>query len=161
MPAANGSVQLAKLAATLKVVAARDLRLQMMRGLREGAKPLIPLVHEAADRQLPKAGGLNKRVAAQKVSVSVRTGARTAGVRLTTKDLDTKETDSGYVRHPVFNRRYKKGPNAGKRVWAKKNQPLPAAAGWWSKTLAESAPAVQPAMAKVLYDVAVELQGRA
>jgi hypothetical protein len=155
MPA-DASAQLAGIAARLKVTGDRGLRLAMLRGLKAGAAPLIPLVHEAARKQLPKSGGLNERVAGQKVTASVRTGARTAGVRLTTRDLDTKETDEGYVRHPVFNRRDKNG----RRVWAKKNQKIPAAEGWWSKTLAESAPVVAPALVVVMDEVAAAINGR-
>jgi hypothetical protein len=152
MPAANGSVQLAKIAAQLKATGQRDLRLQMMRGLREGAKPLIPAVREAATEQLPKAGGLNKQVAGQKITVSIRTGARTAGVRLTTTAPDTKQTDSGFVRHPTFGRR-------SKGQW--RTQQIPAATGWWSKTLGDSAGKVTPELAKVMLEIAAAINGRA
>jgi hypothetical protein len=153
MPA-DASAQLHRIAAACRAQGAGALRLELLRGLKSGAAPLIPLVHEAALRQLPKAGGLNRHVAAQKVSVSVRTGARTAGVRLTTKDLDTKETDSGIIRHPVFNRRYKDG----KRVWIKEDQKIPAAEGWWSKTLAGSGPTVDAGLYSVLRAVNAKLQ---
>jgi hypothetical protein len=149
--AGNGSRELAALAARLKAAGARDLRLQLLRGLKEGAKPLIPAVQAAARDQLPKSGGLNEQVASQKVSVSVRTGARTAGVRLTTTAPDTAQTDAGFVRHPVFGRR-------GKGQW--RTQQIPAAVGWWSKTLANSAGEVTPELVKVMEEVAVKITGR-
>jgi hypothetical protein len=82
-------------------------------------------VKQAAVAQLPKAGGLNEQVAGQKVTVSV-TLTRNASVRLKTTAPDTKQTDSGYVRHPVFGHKDRKWPR----------QSIPAAVGWWSKTLA-------------------------
>jgi hypothetical protein len=149
--AGNGSVELAALAARLKVTGSGGLRVQLLRGLKSGAAPLIPLVQQAALNQLPKSGGLNEQVASQKVSVSVRTGARTAGVRLTTTAPDTAQTDAGFVRHPTFGRR-------GKGEW--KSQQIPAAVGWWSKTLANATPTVAPALNRVMLDVYAEIMGR-
>jgi hypothetical protein len=147
----NASAELAGIAARLKAEGARGLRLQLLRGLKAAAAPLIDDVHEAARRQLPKSGGLNERVAAQKVKVSIRTGARIAGVRLTTSQLDTKETDQGYVRHPTFGRR---GPADWKQTDA------PAARGWWSETLAHAAPKATPELLKVMTEVSAEIMGR-
>ena len=151
MASSNASVQLHAIAVHLKEAGERDLRLALTRGLKTGAAPLIPLVNDAAIRQLPKTGGLNKQVASQRITVSVRTSAKTAGVRLTTKAPDTAQTDAGYVRHPTFGRR-------GKGQW--KTQPIPAAKGWWSKTLRKAAPVVTPALLRVMRDIAREIQGR-
>jgi hypothetical protein len=94
--ALNGSAELAAVAARLKLAGDAALRLQLLRGLRNGAKPLIPRVQDAARAQLPRAGGLNEQVASQRVSVQIRTGARTAGVRLVTRAPDTAQSDQGY-----------------------------------------------------------------
>lgn len=144
----NGSEQLRGIAVRLKAAGARDLRLQLLRGLREGAKPLIPEVQNAARNQLPKGGGLNEQVAGQKIRVSVRTGVRTAGVRLTTTAPDTKQTDSGYVRHPVFGNR---------NAWV--TQRIPGAAGWWSNTLAHAAPEVTPELLAAMAVIEAQIQG--
>jgi hypothetical protein len=93
--ALNGSAELAAVAARLKLAGDAALRLQLLRGLRNGAKPLIPRVQDAARAQLPRAGGLNEQVASQRVSVQIRTGARTAGVRLVTRAPDTAADRSG------------------------------------------------------------------
>ena len=136
MPVAgSGSKQLAALAVRIKAAAPTGLRVELLRGLKEGAKPLIPKVAKAAEEKLPHAGGLNEQVAGQKVTVQVRTGAKTAGVRLTTRAPDTAMTDSGFVRHPIYGRR-------GKGDW--RTQQIPGAKGWWSDTLAEAAPDVTP-----------------
>lgn len=154
MPARNGSMELHALAARLKAEGDGALRLQMLRGLKEAAKPLVKDVHDAAEAKLPKRGGLNDQVAGQKVTVSVRTGARTAGVRLVTRAPDTAQADQGFVRHPVFNRRN----GAGKRIFVR--QEVPHAAGWWSQTLANSGSTVTARLLRVMTDVGAQLRGR-
>lgn len=143
----NGSAQLAEIAAQCRALGAGGIRLALLRGLKAGAKPLIPAVQEAARAQLPKSGGLNEQVAGQKVTVQVRTGARTAAVRLVTTAPDTKQTDEGYVRHPVFNKL-----NAdGKRIF--RRQEIPDATGWWSQTMADHTPEVTAELYKVLEEI--------
>jgi hypothetical protein len=145
----NASAQLHAIAAKLKEVGDRGLKLELTRGLRAGADPLVQATHAAALAKLPKSGGLNAQVAGQKVTVSVRTGARTAGVRLTTRAPDTKQTDSGYVRSPTFGRR-------GKGDW--KTHEIPQATGWWSDTLATHAPAVTPVLLAQMEAVAAQIR---
>lgn len=152
MPVRNGSVELHELAVRLKALGPGSPvgRVQLLRGLKDGAKPLIGAVKHAAEEKLPHGGGLNRQVAAQKVTVSVRTGARTAGVRLVTRAPDTLQTDQGFVRHPTFGRR-------GKGDW--EEQEIPNAAGWWSQTLAEGAPEVTPRLLMVMTDIGAQIQG--
>lgn len=140
---ATASDELRLVAVRLKVAGAGGLRTELLRGLRTAAKPLIPKVQAAAKAKLPKGGGLNEQVASQKISVSIRTGAKSAGVRLTTTALDTKQTDAGYVRHPVFGT-WRPGMPA---------QQIPDAAGWWSGTLAAEGPSVTPALVAVIDSV--------
>ena len=183
--AGSGSVQLAALAVRLKVAGDKTLRRELLRGLKSGAEPLVPLVKAAALEKLPHKGGLNEQVAGQKVTVQVRMGARTAGVRMTTTAPDTKQTDAGFVRHPVFARKtvtktkdakgktkktskytllngggYASALGYGDAVkvpWV--TQKIPAAKGWWSETLANGAPIVQPDLAAAMERVALEIQG--
>jgi len=145
--AGSGSAQLAALAVRLKVVGDKTLRRELLRGLKSGADPLVKKVADAARSQLPHGGGLNEQVAGQKVKVQVRTGARTAGVRLTTTAPDTSQTDAGFVRHPVFGNRKK---------W--KTQQIPAAKGWWSQTLADGGSDVTPELLKVMEETTAAIQ---
>lgn len=147
MPAANASAELSRIAAALREVGDRGLRLELSRGLRSTAKPLTAAVRDAALRQLPHGGGLNQQVASQRVTVSVLLSARTTAVRLKTTAPDTAQTDSGYVRHPVYG-------NRGKWV----TQSIPQATGWWSKTLAESAPVVTAALVAVMRDISARIE---
>jgi len=144
----NGSERLAALAVRLKVAGDVTLRRELLRVLKSAANPLVKDVAEAAREKLPHAGGLNEQVAGQKVKVQVRTGARTAGVRLTTSAPDTKQTDSGFVRHPVYGNRKK---------WV--TQKIPNAAGWWSKTLADKGPEVTTHLIEAMKVVEHEVNG--
>ena len=147
--AGSGSAQLAALAVRLKAAGDKTLRRELLRGLKSGADPLVKKVAEAARSQLPHGGGLNEQVAGQKVKVQVRTGARTAGVRLTTTAPDTSQTDAGFVRHPVYGNRKK---------WVV--QQIPAAKGWWSQTLADGGSDVTPELLKVMEETASAIQAR-
>ena len=145
--AGSGSAQLAALAVRLKVAGDKTLRRELLRGLKSGAEPLVPLVKAAALEKLPHKGGLNEQVAGQKVTVQVRMGARTAGVRMTTTAPDTKQTDAGFVRHPVFGNRKK---------WVV--QKIPKAKGWWSQTLTDGGPLVHPELLAAMERVAIQVQ---
>lgn len=140
----NGSRDLAVLSAHLK---GTPLRLPMVRGLKSAAKPMIGEVQAAARAKLPRRGGLNEQVAGQRVTISVRTGARTAGVRLLTSAPDTAMTDAGFVRHPVFGHRDR---------W--KRQSIPNAAGWWTDTCEASAPKVKAEMLAVMETYAAAIR---
>jgi len=145
----TGGAQLRAIAVRLKETGEGGLRRELLRGLKTAAAPLIPELQAAAREHLPRRGGLNEQVAKQRITVSVQTGARTAGIRLVTRAPDTGQTDQGFVRHPTFGRR-------GKGDW--KYQKLPNAAGWWSGTLAGKSPEVTVELMSVLTRVAERIQ---
>lgn len=145
--AVSASAQLRAVAVNLKAAGDSGNRLALMRALKVGAGPLIPKVQGAARAQLPKTGGLNEQVAGQKITVSVRTGARTAGVRLTTTAPDTSQTDSGLVRKPTWGHRDR---------WV--TQQIPSAVGWWSQTLADEGPAITAVLVASIDAVAQQIQ---
>lgn len=138
MAVVAGTAQLRELGARLKAAGAVEIRLELIQALKEAAKPLPDAVKEAALADLPKTGGLNRQVAGQRVTTSVRLSGA-VGVRLTTTAPDTAQTDAGYVRHPTFGHRDR---------W--KSQLVPEATGWWSRTLstksAEQTPKILAAM---------------
>ena len=144
----NGSSQLAALGVRLKVAGDSTLRVGLLRGLKAAAEPLKAKVKAAATEKLPHRGGLNAQVAGQKITTQVRTGAKTAGVRLKTTAPDTAETDQGYVRHPVYGNR---------KRWTR--QAIPNAAGWWSETLKDAAPEVTAELVGVMEAVSAQIQG--
>jgi hypothetical protein len=129
--AVKGAEDLLALSKRLKAAGQKDLRNELHKAMRDAAKPLIPKVRAAARAKLPKAGGLNERIAKKPYRSQVRTGATTAGVRITGTKVDPR-INEGRVWHPVFGDRK---PGAIQRV--------PSADGYFDDTLRESAPEVQ------------------
>lgn len=140
----QGADQLRDLSARLKEAGDKGLRKELMRGIQRSARPLRAAVKEAALRELPSGGGLNRFVADSKVSVRTRSG-RNAGIRLvgTKSGHDLKAIDRGKVRHPVF----------GKSVWVDQSVDP----GWWSQTLADHSDDIRAEIVNVLDDVARRL----
>ncbi len=165
MPA---SEQLAAIGARLKVEAPL-LRKELLRGLKTGAAPLVPIVKAAAAEKLPKAGGLAAIVAGQKISTSVSLSPKSASVKLkSTKARGNRQSDEGYVRHPVFGTQaqlaagFAAAEAAGARTkhgqgWKWVTQQIPGAAGWWSETLKYSAPIVTPELIAVMEQITARL----
>lgn len=136
------------------------MKSRIRRDIRTTAAPLTDAVRKAAEAQLPKAGGLNKVVAGQRVTVSVLMGASATGIRLVTRDTggskrDNKGTDEGVVRHPTFGMY-----GYDRSYWHWVSQEIPAAAGWWSKTLAAKQPVVGAALERTIESLSAEIVGR-
>jgi hypothetical protein len=144
----NGSADLAALAARLKLAGAGGLRLQLLRGLKTGAAPLVDKARESAAANLPKSGGLAARVANSPIKVAVRTSASNAGVRITASEHDTRPTNAGYVRHPVFG-------HMDRFV----SQEIPSATGWFTKPMESGGPAVTVELLAVIEAVGRQIQG--
>jgi hypothetical protein len=142
----TGVEQLTILGARLKKAGAGDLRLDLLRGLRAAAKPLIAEAHQAARDQLPKRGGLNERVAKDSITVRNRLSGKQVGVRIVTTKSETRGANRGKIRHPVFGDREK---------WV--TQEYEPAKGWFDDTLRNGAPEVQAEMVKVMQEVAFRL----
>lgn len=143
----TGAQQLARLARDLKIAGRNDLRREMLRGLRQAARPAAAAIRESAREKLPKRGGLADLIAEQThITVRSRTSANRAGVFVITTDPhDIGRMNRGILRHPVFGNR---------DVWV--GQAI--TPGWWTDPLLALEPNVQREMAKVLNDVARKLE---
>jgi hypothetical protein len=130
----RGREQLAGLGKRLKTAGdpARGLRMELLRGIRAAAVPAVKDAHEAARSMLPKAGGLNERVAKEPISVRTRLTGASVGVRITTTATDTRGANRGTWRHPVFGKWLPKMP-------AQVYEP---AKGWYDDTLEKHRPEV-------------------
>src|SRR5947208_982365 len=106
--AGEASAQLRAIAVALRETGDRGNLNAMRRGIRASAAPLVAEVRNSARAKLPKSGGLNEFEAAQRITVSTTSGARSAGVRI--KGRASQDTDTGTWRHPTFGR-------AGKGQW--------------------------------------------
>lgn len=120
----QGVEQFYALSKALKHAGHKQLRKDLNKGLREAAKPLVKKTRSAARSQLPSGGGLAQQVAKEPQRVQVRTGSRTAGVRLVVqrKRGAAWATNKGRLRHPVFGNR---------DVWV--TQAVPP--GWFDDTI--------------------------
>lgn len=120
----HGVEQFYALSKALKHAGHAQLRKDMNKGLGAVVKPLQKKTRSAARAQLPSGGGLAAQVAKEPQRVQVRTGSRTAGVRLVVlrKRGAAWATNRGRLRHPVFGNR---------DVWV--TQPVPA--GWFDSTI--------------------------
>lgn len=150
MPVSPASAQLAMIGARLKAAGAVSLRRELIRGLKDGAAPIVPALKQAARDQLPKSGGLNEQVASQDIKVSVRLTGRQAGVRLATTAPDTAQTDAGFVRHP--------SPRNNRKKW--RVTQIPNARGWWSQTIPAHAGEVTAVLTAAQLRIIREVQGR-
>lgn len=88
---------------------------EVVRQLRKEIRKPVPVVRKAIRRRalttLPKGGGLNKWVAATRITAQVKLSGRSAGVRLrggrnsTGSRSDIRAIDRGRVRAPTYGRR--------------------------------------------------------
>lgn len=147
---ANASAQLHEIAARLKAAGEVGIRRETVKSLKTAAAPLIPAARAAARERLPKAGGLNEKVAGQPIKVSVKTGARTAGVSIRAQFT---RTDAGTWRHPVF-----ADGSKTRQEWRWVEQSYETASSWFEDAMRAEAPAAQVAMNGILATVAAEIQ---
>lgn len=144
----RGADELLALSKRLKAAGLTDLRKELHKEMRTVAKPLIPKVREAARNKLPKAGGLNERIARKPLRAQVRTGAKTAGVRIAGTKVDPR-INEGRVAHPVFG-----------RPKSTVVQQVPSADGYFDDTLRESAPEIRDQLLAALDDFAQRITRR-
>jgi hypothetical protein len=129
-----------ELSKRMKAAGQTQLRKELHKAVRDAAKPLLPKVREAARQEFPQRGGLNERVARKPYRAQARTGAKTAGVRITAAKMDPR-LDQGRIAHPVFGR-------PGSTVV----QQIPGAKGYFSETLKNEAPGIRGDIEQVLED---------
>lgn len=147
----EGAEQFYRLSKALKTAGETELRKELNKGLRNAAKPLIKDTRATALRILPKRGGLAQIVAKEPQRVQVRTGDKTAGVRIVVgkKRGAARATNRGIVRHPVFGIR---------TAWVTQR----VKPGWFDDTLAEQGPGkVRPELDAAIQRVADQVVSRA
>ena len=84
--------------------APKTIQRHARKGLRDAAKPLIPVARAAAGARLPHKGGLAVTVAALPISI-VLFGSRDPGVKIKVKGSDAASTERGRLRHPTYGHR--------------------------------------------------------
>lgn len=143
----RGAQDVAVLAAKLKAAGNGALKREMLREMRNGAKPLIPAAKRSAANHLPS--GYNDEVTTEKFVVRTRTSGRNPGVRvLSVSHRDLMSLDRGILRHPVW-------PKGDRRSWRWVNQAIPP--GWWTDEMQHRAPAIRKNISRALKNVARRL----
>lgn len=155
----EGTDQFLKLSKALKKAGQPERRKALIKGLQNGAKPLIPLTRQAAREKLPKKGGLNERMAKAPQRVRVRTGLKTAGVDIVLPGKQPGYTD-GVIRRPVFERdkssrkgrsaRIKAGSGEKPTQWVEQRID----GTWFDDTIRDHADEVLPALEAAIEDIA-------
>lgn len=141
----TGATDLERLARRLKELGDNDLRKEMLRGIRNGTKPLIAAAKDSARDSLPREGGLNEVIARSKFGTRTRTSGRTPGVRVVgTSGHNIQAMDEGRLRHPVYGNR---------DVWVTQ-QITP---GWFTKPMEDGADDVRRELVNVLDGIARRL----
>ena len=128
--------------------AGKTLRAQLFGAIRTAAKPAVEATRQAARDTLPKRGGLNKYIAAEKIKVATRLTGPMVGVRIVAQSGQWN-SDQSEVRHPVFGRK--------NRPWTSTTIATP---GWFERTLTREAPKVIGPIRVAMEAVAVEAMGR-
>lgn len=148
----TGADQLARAGRALRAQgeAGKGQRKELFKAIQRATRPLKDDVKQAALRDLPRRGGLNRAVASSKITTRTRTGGRNVGVRIvaagkTVRDL--RSLDRGRLRHPVFGNR---------EVWV--NQAI--RPGWFTRPLEEGAPAVRRELIAAMHTVVRDLTRR-
>jgi hypothetical protein len=160
----SGQDDLRRLSKQLRTVGdGKAVRRDMMRGLRQGAKPAAAAVKAAALSLPDKSGnastGLRRRMAAA-TGVQVRTSGRQAGVKIRVSRRRmggqaslAKVTNHGTWRHPVF-----ASSNQTRSEWTWVRQS--SRRGWFDRTAAAHGKDVESALKNVLNDIERKLSHR-
>lgn len=153
----TGADDLARFARALRRAGKRELAKALTKGLKDGARPLIPLVRAAAADRLPQRGGLAEVKSKAKIRVQVRTSRRNPGVALVMPNTQPGFLD-GQIRHPVFER--SKATRKGAKSRGEPDVPWVVQkvdGEWFDGTIVANAEQVLPALEAALDDVAEQV----
>lgn len=120
-----------------RFIAASNGQLQrdLLKGVEGALRPVIPAIHQAAER-LPRRGGLAAEVAAQGVAVRASPSRNSVSITIQGGMKSLADLDAGSVLHPVFD----------KSVWVRQ----PVTPGFFSQPVETRMPTVRPALEAVM-----------
>lgn len=140
----EGASDLAKLSADLKAAGNRELRKEMLAGIRKVTRPAVEAVRLSAEVRLPRRGGLAQEVARGRIGARTTTTTRSAGVRIA-RPVGAGLDRTGKFRHKVF---------GNEEVWVEQQTD---AEGWFTRPLELLEPTVRASMRRVLDDISRKL----
>ncbi len=138
----RGFDEILALSKALKHAGETEMRKGLGNGLKQGVRPLIPLMSQAALSKLPKRGGLAARMAKRPITPVVRTG-KDPGVGLVMRKAQPGFL-TGEIRHPAF-----KPVGPVKVPWAAQRVD----GVWFDGTVMDNAHVVMPGLKAAVNDV--------
>lgn len=138
----EGAEVLVRVAKAAKEAGDRQIRKDLLAGIRKGVKPVVEAIKEGAHLDLP--GGLGDQYGTAKIAVRTRATGKNAGVRIQGpkkgKGADMGRVDeTGEARHPVF---------ANRAVWT----PTSVSQGFAERAVERSADKAQAAVKNAMED---------
>lgn len=144
----RGADQLADVARRLKEAGDGELRKELLRGIRNEAKPLVKAVKDSVDEYLPNSGGAADAVRRSSFGVRSRLSGKNAGVRIVGTGRQVRalrRIDAGILRHPVF---------GNQQAWvAQRIRP-----GFFSEPMEAGKGPVQQGLVRVISDIAARVE---
>lgn len=156
----EGSAELKRVAAQIKAQGGKGLGREMSAGLRKASRPVQDSVRREFAAALPSRGGYRATASkSQRFRTSVKSGARTGFVQLTTfaegtsQRREIRALNAGVLRHPVYGR--SRNTRTGRRPnpWAVTR----IRSGFFDRGTDEARPLAEAAMRDVLDDFARRL----
>ncbi len=145
----TGAEKFASVAKALRQAGDKELQKELYSALNRATKPMRAEAKKSAEQNLPRTGGLNKRVARARMSTRRRAG-KNPGVKIVATGMSQLGLmDKGRVRHPVWG-------NRGHWV----NQPIPQARDWFTRPMEDGAKDVRREIVKTLDAIAKKLARR-
>lgn len=143
----KGADKLDQVAKALKQAGDKELKKELYAGLNRATKPLRAAAKKSAEANLPRKGGLNRRVARARMSTR-RRGGRDPGIKIVAKGLDQlgRIDARGEVKHPVYGHRDR---------WV--TQDIPEAQGWFTDPMQAGAEDVRKELVKTLDGIAKKI----
>ncbi len=145
----TGAEKFASVAKALRQAGDKELQKELYSALNRATKPMRAEAKKSAEQNLPRTGGLNKRVARARMSTRRRAG-KNPGVKIVATGMSQLGLmDKGRVRHPVWGNRSR---------WV--NQPIPQARDWFTRPMEGGAKDVRREIVKTLDTIAKKLARR-
>lgn len=144
----GGARDLERVARRLKETGRKDLRKDLLAGIRKEGKDTVKDIKASAAAELPHRGGLAELVSRSSYGIRTRMSGNSIGVRVQGTSRSVKSLralNAGRLRHPVYGNR---------NVWVEQ-QVEP---GWFDKPIERDADNIRRGVDRVLDDIARRIE---
>lgn len=142
----RGANELEALGRRFKEAGAKDLRKELLAGIRKTNKPTISAIRASARAELPHGGGLAEIVASSRIGTRTKLSGSRVGVEIKgVGKVGLAGLNRGRLRHPVYGNR---------KVWVSQQVP----AGWFSDPIEKDMPRIRAGIEDAMQDVARKIE---